>query len=214
MIRVMLVDDHTMVRQALRIVLEKSSAITVAAEAGDGESALRIAGECKVDVVVMDVALPGLSGIEATQRLVAEHPQIKVLALSTYLDRRIVEQILKAGATGYVLKSAAGEVLEDGILSVMQGKNYFSSEVSALLGEQLQQPLNLSGETGIVTLTQRERQVARLLAHGKSAPEIASTLFISPRTVEVHRRNIMSKLDLHKAVDLTTYAIHTGLIMD
>ncbi len=214
MIRVMLVDDHTMVREALRTVLEQTTTMDIVGEVGDGETALRTARQCSPDVVVMDVALPGLSGIETTRRLLTNHPKMKVLALSTYLDRSIVEQMIEAGATGYVLKSAAGDELRTGIMSVMQGHGYFSAEVKVLLGDH---PLGRKpqfGQVDIATLTNREREVIKLLAQGKTAPDIANDLFISPRTVEVHRRNIMQKLELHNVVELTKYAIQTGLILN
>lgn len=213
MIRVMLVDDHTMVREALRVVLERDGGMAVIAEVGDGESALRIATELHPDIVVMDVALPGLSGIEATRRLLARHPQIKVLGLSTYIDRRIVQQMLDAGAAGYITKSAAGADLRKGILAIIAGRTYVCSEVAALLAESWQNRSLIASRDGSGKLSQREVQVATLLAEGKSAPQIATELNISPSTVDVHRRNLMRKLDLHNVVELTKFAIRTGLIV-
>lgn len=213
MIRVILVDDHIMVREALRVVLEQGNGMQVVGEAGDGEAALRLADELAPDVVVMDVALPGLSGIEITRRLLARHPEIKVLALSTYLDRRIVQQMLDVGARGYIAKSAAGGELKQGIRSVVEGRSYLCSEVAALVADGLRshQPGDVGSEDR--PLSRRETQVATLLAEGKTAPEIAGELNISPSTVDVHRRNLMRKLDLHNVVDLTKYAIRRGLIL-
>lgn len=210
MIRIVLVDDHTMVREALRLVLEQDSGMQVIAEAGDGETALRMAEELAPDVVVMDVALPGQSGIEITRRLIAKHPGIKVLALSTYLDRHIVQQMLDAGACGYIAKSTAGTELKQGIHSVFEGRNYLCSQVAALVADSLRDPRSTSGKIG--SLSRRELQVAAMLAEGKTAPDIAAELHISPSTVDVHRRNLMRKLDLHNVVDLTKYAIRIGLI--
>ena len=138
MIRIILVDDHTMVREALRLVLEQDSSMQVVAEAGDGETAVRLVNEFAPDVVVMDVAMLGLSGIETTRRLLARHPKLKVLALSTYLDRRIVQQMLDAGANGYIIKSAAGAELKEGIRSVAEGRRYVCSEVATLMADSLQ----------------------------------------------------------------------------
>lgn len=212
-IRIMLVDDHTMVREALRTVLEQDAGMQVVAEAGDGEAALRIAKELVPDVVVMDVALPGQSGIETTRRLLARHPDMKVLALSTYLDRRIVQQMLDVGARGYITKSAAGAELKQGIRSVVQGRSYICAEVGALLADSLRDRQPKSGKFDKSALSRREVQVVTLLAEGKSAPEIAAELHIAPSTVDVHRRNLMRKLQVHNVVDLTKYAIRSGLVL-
>jgi two-component system NarL family response regulator len=213
MIRVLLVDDHTMVREALRTVLEQDKDLKVVGEAGDGEEALRLTQELAPDVVVMDVALPGQSGIETTRRLLAKHPQVKVLALSTYLDRRIVQQMLDVGARGYIVKSAAGSELRRGILSLMDGASYLCPQVTALVTDSLRSRSTRSGDPDENPLSRRELQVATLLAEGRSAPDIADELHISPSTVDVHRRNLMRKLRLHNVVELTKYAIRTGLIL-
>lgn len=212
MIRIMLVDDHTMVREALRMVLEQDDAMNVVAEAGDGDTALRIADELALDVVVMDIALPGPSGIEITRRLLDKHPDIKVLALSTYLDRRVVQQMLDAGAQGYIVKSAAGAELKQGIHSVVNGRSYLCREAASLVADSLRDRRPRTGTDDVRALSKRELQVATLLAEGKSAPDIAAELHISPNTVDVHRRNLMRKLELHNVVDLTRYAIRTGLV--
>jgi two-component system NarL family response regulator len=213
MIRIMLVDDHTMVREALRMVLEQDESMTVVAEAGDGETALKLAAQLTPDVAVMDVAMPGLSGVETTRRLLVSHPQIKVLALSTYLDRRTVQQMLDAGARGYIVKSAAGGELKQGIRSVIEGRSYLCAEVTALVTDSLRNSRASSGDPDQRPLSRRELQIATLLAQGKSAPEIADQLNISTSTVDVHRRNLMGKLGLHNVVELTKYAIRTGLIL-
>ncbi len=213
MIRIMLVDDHTMVREALRTVLEQDNGMEVVAAVGDGETALRVAEELVPDVVVMDVALPGQSGIETTRRLLARHPRIRVLALSTYLDRRIVQQMLDVGASGYIAKSAAGAELKQGIRNVLAGRSCLCSEVAALVADGLRDQRSAGGQPAPSPLSRREVQVATLLAEGKSAPEIAAELHIAPSTVDVHRRNLMRKLDLHNVVELTRYAMRTGLVL-
>lgn len=213
MIRIMLVDDHTMVREALRVVLEQDKSMEVVAAVGDGETALQLADELAPTVVVMDVALPGQSGIETTRRLLARHPQIKVLALSTYLDRRIIQQMLDVGASGYIAKSAAGAELKQGIRNVVAGRSYLCSEVAALVADGLRDRHSAGGQAEPSPLSRREVQVATLLAEGKSAPDIAAELHIAPSTVDVHRRNLMRKLELHNVVELTRYAIRTGLVL-
>ena len=212
MIRIMLVDDHTMVREALRVVLEQDGGMTVVAEVGDGETALRMADELAPDVVIMDVAMPGLSGIETTRRLLADHPEIKVLALSTYLDRRIIQRMIDVGANGYMVKSAAGAELKQGIRSVIEGRSYLCAEVAALVTDSLRSRQSSPDKSDGQVLSKRELQVVTLLAEGRSAPEIADELHISPSTVDVHRRNLMRKLEVHNVVELTKYAIRTGLV--
>ena len=212
MIRIILVDDHTIVREALRTMLEQDKGIEVVAAVGDGETALRMAEELGPDVVVMDVGLPGQSGIETTRRLLAKCPQIKVLALSSYLDRRIVQQMLDVGASGYIAKSAASAELKQGICNVLAGRSYLCSEVAALVADGLRDQRSAGGQPAPNALSRREVQVATLLAEGKSAPQIAADLHIAPSTVDVHRRNLMRKLDLHNVVELTRYAVRTGLV--
>jgi DNA-binding NarL/FixJ family response regulator len=213
MIRIMLVDDHTMVRDALQMVLEQDKTMQVVGAVGDGAAALRMADELAPAVVVMDVSMPGISGIETTRRLLARHPEIKVLALSTHLDRRIIQQMLDVGASGYIAKSAAGAELKQGIRNVIAGRSYLCSEVAGIIADGLREQHSAAGHAETRILSRREVQVATLLAEGKSAPEIADELHIASSTVDVHRRNLMRKLDLHNVVDLTRYAIRAGLVL-
>ncbi|MFA6312214.1 MAG: response regulator transcription factor [Sterolibacterium sp.] len=215
MIRIVLVDDHTLVREALRVVLEQDSKMQVVGEAGDGETALRVVDELVADVVVMDIALPGISGIETTRRLLAKHPDIKVLGLSTHLDHGVVQQLLDTGAYGYIVKAAAGAELKNGIHAVMEGRIYLCPEVIALLvADSLRERRNpTSRKSDNHSLTWRERQITTLIAGGHAKSEIAAMLHISPSTVDVHRRNVMKKLGLHNVVDLTKYAIRHGLVV-
>lgn len=209
-IRLMLVDDHKILRDALRGILQKTADIKLIAEADDGPAALVLAREFAPDVVVMDVGLVGMSGIEATRRMLAENPALKVLALSASSDRGIVLQMLQAGARGYVVKSAGSEELLHGIRAVAKGETYLYAEAAAALVDSLRKPSLLG--TRSETLGQREREVLRLVASGKTSAEIADTLHIATGTVEVHRRNIMRKLDLHSVAELTRYAIREGFI--
>ena len=208
-IRLMLVDDHRMLREALRIILEKTGDIVLVAEADNGAAALELARERMPDVVVMDIGLADMSGIEATRRMLAENPGIKVLGLSTFADRRMVTQMLEAGARGYIVKSAGSEELLRGIRAVAQGETYLYAEAAAAIVDSLRKH-SMQGKQS-ETLGRREREVLQLLAGGKTSGQIAEALHIAPGTVEVHRRNIMRKLDLHNVAELTKYAIREGL---
>ncbi len=206
-IRVLLADDHKIMRQALRALLEREKGIDVVAEAGNGQEVLDLAVRFAPDLVIMDVSMPGLNGIEATKQLLARQPAIKVIALSAYSDRRFVVGMLEAGASGYIIKAAAGEELIRAIYSVQNNRHYLCPEVSVALGDAVSE----QDKKGDVILGRREMEVLKLLAEGVRSPEIAARLNISPGTVEVHRRNIMHKLGLHSVAELTRYAIREGL---
>ncbi|MBK1681151.1 response regulator [Rhodocyclus tenuis] len=209
-IRVMLVDDHKILREALHSVLEREKDIQLLEDANDGSEAQRLARALKPDVVVMDIGLPSVSGIEVTRRLLREQPEIRVLALSTFSDRRMVLQMLDAGASGYIVKSAGRDELLRGIRALAQGRTYLCPEVSAVVVDSVRSKRCDDKPEG-ERLGRREREVLRLLADGSTSPEIAGTLHIATSTVEVHRRNIMRKLDLHSVAELTKYAIRNGL---
>ena len=204
MIRLLLVDDHKIVREALCSVLEREADITVVGQAGDGETALALVAELLPQLVLMDIAMPGISGIEVTRRIAAQSPSVRVLALSTYFDRRVVTQMLEAGAAGFVNKAVGRDELLQGIRAVAAGKPYLCQEIAAMLVKP-----QGSAET---QLGRREIEVLLLLVDGSTSAEIANRLYIATSTVEVHRRNIMRKLDLHSIAELTKYAIRQGLI--
>ena len=208
-IRLMLVDDHKMLREALRAPLERAGDIEVVAEADNGPAAIELARSLALDVIVMDIGLAGMSGIEATRRILAQNPTIKVLALSTFADRRMVMQMLQAGARGYVVKSAGSEELLRGIRAVANGEAYLYSEAAEAVADSLHRNALRGNQSEV--LGRREREVLQLLASGRSSSQIAEALGIATGTVEVHRRNIMRKLDLHNVADLTRYAIREGL---
>jgi two-component system NarL family response regulator len=208
-IRLMLVDDHRMLREALRTILERAGDIVLVAEANDGAAALELAREFQPDVVVMDIGLEGMSGIEATRRMLAENPGIKVLGLSTFADGRMAMQMLEAGARGYLAKSAGGDELLCGIRAVAHGETYLYAEAAAAIVDSLRKHSPQGSRTE--TLGRREREVLQHLAGGKTSAQIAQELGIATGTVEVHRRNIMRKLDLHNVAELTKYAIREGL---
>ena len=207
----MLVDDHRLLRDALRAVLEREADIEVVGEAGDGRSAVALAGQLLPDVVVMDVAMPELNGTEASARLRARFPDMKIIALSAYDDKRYVVQMLRAGASGYVIKAAAGTELLRAIRAVSKGSNYLCPEVASTLASSFTAPLSLTENTS-PELGRREREVLKLIAEGHRSTAIAGRMSISVATVEAHRRNVMRKLDLHSVAELTRFAIREGLI--
>jgi two-component system NarL family response regulator len=209
-LRILLADDHRIFQQALRILLEADPGIEVVAQVSDGGEVLRVASQCRPDVVCMDIGMPRLNGIEATRRLIAAHPEVKVIGLSAHVDRLFVMEMLDAGAAGYVAKSSAGEELLRAIRVVCRNQSYLCSQVSAeVVGALRDGP---PGTAPLATrLTSREREVLQSLAEGNTSAEIAERLFLATSTVEVHRRNIMRKLDLHNVAELTKYAIRERL---
>lgn len=210
-IRILLVDDHAVLREALRLMLAQESDMEVVGEAGDGVAALEMAEREKPDVIVMDAAMPRMSGAETTRNLLRKNPNTRVLALTAYADKRFVSDMMNAGALGYVTKSEASEKLLDAIRSTAQGKPYFCPEIAGVLLESMRGNGLGAGTTNDNQLGRREREVLRLLAEGKSSPEIGRQLHIAPSTVDVHRRNIMRKLNLHSVAELTKYAIREGI---
>ena len=206
MIRLILADDHVIVRVSLRSVLEREPDIDVVGEAGNGAQALERVRECSPDLLVTDITMPGLDGIELARRIASDHPGVKVLALSTHLDRRFVVQMLEAGALGYINKAAGREELLQGIRAVAAGNRYLCQECAAML---VQAPADNSAQA---MLGRREIEVLKMIALGSTSIEIAERLYIAQGTVEVHRRNILRKLGLHNIAGLTQYAIREGLI--
>jgi two-component system NarL family response regulator len=209
-IRVMLVDDHKILRDALKGVLEREHDIALVGEACDGVEALAIARELQPDLILMDIGLPAMGGIEVTRTLLAEQPKIKVIALSTFSDRRVVLQMLDAGASGYVVKSSGRDELLRAIRAVANGRTYLCPDASAVLIDSVRSKSPLEPPPG-EQIGRREREVLQLLADGHTSPEIGKLLHIATSTVEVHRRNIMRKLELHSVAELTKYAVRNGL---
>jgi two-component system response regulator NreC len=213
-LRILLADDHTVVRQGLRKVLEERADWRVVAEAGDGREAVRQAEQHKPDVAILDVAMPLLNGIEATRQIVKRVPNVRVLVLSMHADEAYVIQILHAGASGYLLKDSADVDLLQAVSAVAEGKSFFSPAIARLmLDDYVKQR---SGEPGVIdryeSLSDREREVFQLIAEGKANKDIAAILFISPSTVETHRARIMEKLDVHSAAEIVLYAVRRGVI--
>ncbi len=210
-LRILLADDHTMVRQGLRKVLEERPEWQVVAEAGDGHEAVRLAELHKPNVAVLDVAMPLLNGIEATRRIAKRVPQTRVLVLSMYSDEAYVTQMMKAGATGYLLKDSAGVDLLEAVQAVAQGKSYFSPAVARLMSDDYARQRGTDDDR-YESLSDREREIFQLIAEGKVNKEIAALLFISLSTVETHRARIMEKLDLHSAAEIVLHAVRRGVI--
>jgi two-component system NarL family response regulator len=211
-IRVLLVDDHTMFREALRAMLAHTPGMEVVGEASDGAQVEALITPLRPDVVVMDVSMPGLNGIDATRRLHAVHPGLRVIALSAFVYKRFVLDMLHAGAIGYLAKSAAGAELVRAIQQASLGKTYLCSEAASALTHAVGRPGTPSSSPTTERLGPREKEVLSLLAEGRSSAQIAVALHIAPSTAETHRRNIMRKLDLHNLAELTKYAIREGLV--
>ncbi|HEX5393875.1 MAG TPA: response regulator transcription factor [Rhodocyclaceae bacterium] len=207
--RVVLADDHLMFRQALRIMLEHQGGVDVVAEASDGAELLQIARKVEFDIVCMDIGMPHMNGTEATRQLLALHPKVKVIGLSAFADREFILDLLKAGASGYVTKTDASDELLRAIQAVRLNRKYLCSDIAeAVTGALVKDP---AGHSAAIRLGPRERQVLQLVAEGYTSVQIAEKLHIAPSTSEVHRRNIMRKLDLHSVAELTKYAIRNGL---
>ena len=212
-IRVLVVDDHAVVRDGLCALLRLTPDIEVVGEAGNGREALEMVKKLLPDVVLMDIAMPIMGGLEATRRICKEFPGTKVLALTQYDDREYVFPVIEAGAAGFVSKTAASSEVATGIRSIYRGDSYLSPSVARLLVEDYQQGTTIKrGHDPYGELTDREREILKLLAEGHTTQEIAKMLAISPKTVDGHKTNLMAKLDLHNRADLIKYALRKGII--
>jgi len=209
-IKIVIVDDHQLVRFTLKWKLEEESELSVVGEAEDGIMAMEQVAELKPDLVIMDITMPNLNGIEATRRIKENLPEIKVVAFSMHADQNHVVEMLKAGADGYLHKDSAFEELMPCVKSVMKGQVYLSPRIT---GTIIQDYLanKVKGVTVYTLLTSREREVLQLLAEGRSTKETAALLFLSAKTVETHRKHIMEKLDIDNLAELVKYAIREGL---
>jgi two-component system response regulator NreC len=212
-IRLLLVDDHEIVRAGLRMLFLAEPDMTIVGEAGSGQEALRLVAELKPDVVLMDVAMPGMTGIEATRRIKEAHPDTAVLALTMYEDEQYFFEMLHAGASGYIPKRAAPDDLVSAIRVVSTGNVFlYASLAQYLVNEVINQPSSSAAPSDTEELTAREHEILIYIADGKTNREIAEKLVISPKTVDRHRENIMRKLNMHNRVELVKYAIEKGLI--
>ena len=211
-IKILLVDDHKITRDGLSALIEKQLDMKVVGEASNGRDAIKIVEKVETDVVIMDISMPGLNGIDATKSILSMAPHVKVIALSMYSDKRYVDGMLTAGACGYLIKSCAFNELVDAIHAVADGKGYISPSVANIVITNYATKIsNVEESMGTGRLSSRERQILQLIAEGHSPEQISKKLFISYKTVSTHRRNIMSKLDMYNIADLIKYAIREGL---
>ena len=212
-IRILLADDHQLMRSGLRLLIEQQPGLTVVGEAGDGREVVSVAKSLKPDVIVMDIGMPNLNGIEATHQITQIHPEIAVVILSMHSDEGYVLRVLKAGAKGYLLKDSAEADLIKAVHAVAGGKSFFSPAVSKVLLDDYVRKLKRSGiEDAYDLLTPREREILQLIAEGKSNKDVANLLNLSVYTVETHRSNIMEKLHLRGLPELILYAVRKGII--
>jgi two-component system response regulator NreC len=212
-LRIVLADDHTLFRQGLRRVLEEQAGWHVVAEAGDGAEAVRLAVEHEPHVVILDIAMPRLNGVEATRQITRRLPDVRVLIVSMYSDDVYITQALQAGAQGFVLKDSADADLVRAVTSLAAGKSHFSPAVSKVVLNDYVRHLSERGVTDrFDALSEREREVFQLIAEGHSNKDIANLLHVSPGTVETHRARIMEKLDVHSAAEIVLYAVRKGVV--
>ena len=213
-IRILLADDHNILREGLRSLLERQPGMSVVAEAGDGRETVELADQHVPDVVVMDIGMPNLNGIEATRRILEKHSHTGVVILSMHYDESYVIRSLKAGARGYLLKDSMKADLIGAIRAVAEGRSFFSPRISRILQEDYMQALaNKGAEDSYDLLTDREREILQMIAEGKTNKEIAAALNLSPYTVDTHRTHILQKLNLHSVPEIILYAVRKGIML-
>jgi two-component system response regulator NreC len=209
--KIVLADDHKIIRDGLRAILEKHPGMEVVGEADNGHEAISVSQRTQPDVIVMDVSMPELNGIDAAKRIANEQPRTKIIALSMCADRRYVLAMLSAGASGYMLKNAAAAELVRAIETTVVGRTYLSPEIAGLVVDTLRDRTAPDEPIHASVLSSREREVLQLLSEGRTSKEIAAQLHVAVTTIETHRRQIMAKLGLHSIAELTKYAIREGL---
>lgn len=210
-IRIIIADDHEIMREGLRTLIEKHKDLEMVGEAGDGQSVIELARKIKPDIVIMDVHMKNLNGIVATRQIVSENPKVKVIGLSMHSERRFVLEMLKGGASGYLLKDNAFQELVQAVRAVMSGRIHLCPQIAAIILKDYLHNASLDKLTAFSVLTDRERQVLQFIAEGKTTKETASLLGVSTKTVETFRQQIMAKLDIHSIAGLTKFAIREGL---
>jgi two-component system, NarL family, response regulator NreC len=213
MIRILVADDHGIIRAGLKLLLEKDEEFQVAGEAADGREAVRLAAELEPDIVLIDIGMPQLNGIDATIQILRENPKIAVIILSMHADESYVMRALNAGAKGYLLKDSADDDLLKAVRTVAEGRPFFSPVIAkTLLEDYVRLMREHRVQDSYELLTEREKEVLQLLAEGKSNKEVAAVLGLSPYTVESHRNNLMQKLNLHNTADIVLYAVRKAII--
>ncbi len=209
--KILIADDHGVVREGLKVLIENQPDMEVFGEAEDGLMVTQLAKELSPDVIIMDISMPNLNGVEATRLILEENPDIRVIALSVHLDKHFVTQMLKAGASGYVLKSCLFKEVLRAIQTVSAGGHYLSPKITDVVLNDYKYYMATANKSAEVRLSSRERQVIQLLTEGMSTKKIALRLHISPKTADANRRQIMDKLDIHSIAELTKFAIREGL---
>ena len=213
MLRILLADDHTLVRQGLRRILEEQPDWQVVAETGNGLDAVRLAADLQPDVVILDIGMPQLNGLEAARQITKRVPSARVLMLSMHADEVHITKAVEAGASGYLVKDSADSELVKAVTVTFQGKSYFSPAAAAILLDEYRRSLARRGVTDrFETLSDREREVFQLIAEGHSNKSIAGILGVSPATIETHRSHILEKLDLHSVAEVVLYAVRRGVV--
>jgi DNA-binding NarL/FixJ family response regulator len=210
-IKILLVDDHQILREGLRSLVKGYDDMEVIGEAADGREALNMVEKLSPDVVIMDISMPDLNGIDATRMIINESPDVKIIALSMHHDKQFVSEIFKAGASGYLIKDSAFDELEHAVRIVMSGQTYINPKIASLVVESLVNQSANPNPSSFSLLTAREREVLQLIADGKSTKQIAIDLNVSSKTIESHRRQVMGKLNVRSVADLTKFAIREGL---
>ena len=210
-LRILLADDHRIMREGLRSLLEKQPGMQVIAEAENGITTVQLSRKFKPDVVLMDIIMPDLNGIEATRQIVAELPDVKIIALSMHSDSKFVTEMLSVGASGYLLKDSAFEELGNALRTVVNNKTYLSPKIASLVAKDYSSRISTKSPPASPVLTNREREVLTILAEGKTTKQVASSLNVSVKTIETHRKKIIDKLGFNSIAELTKYAIREGL---
>jgi len=210
-IKIIIADDHKLFRQGLRNLLEKQSGIKIVGEAGDGIAVMDMAQELLPHIIIMDISMPELNGIEATRRILSKNPNIKIIALSMHSDQRFVIEILKNGALGYLLKDSAFEEVMKAIGNVMKNEIYLSNDINNVLVKDYINNLKKNSLENHQILSSREKQVLHLITEGKTSKQIALQFQVSVKTIDAHRKQIMDKLNIHSLPELTKYAIREGI---
>jgi len=210
-IKILIADDHKILREGLRTLIEKHPGMEVIDEVENGRKAVQLVRELLPDVIIMDIAMPNLNGIEATRQIVAKTPSVKVVALSMHADKRFVVEMLKAGACGYLLKDCAFEELANAICAVSANRIYLSPKIADIMIKDYVRLFPKIKLSVFSILTSRQREVLQLLSEGKTTGQIAQNLQVSVKTIETYRQQIMDKLDIHSIAELTKYAIREGL---
>lgn len=211
-LRILVADDHEVARQGIRALLESHAGWEVCAEARDGREAVEGAGKFKPDVLLLDIGMPNLNGLDAARQILATNPDARILILTIHDSEQVVREVLAAGAKGFLLKSDAGRDLMAAVEALQHRRTFFTPKVAQMMLDGYLRPHEETDPSGQCVLTPREREVIQLVAEGKTTKEIAIALSLSVKTAETHRTNLMRKLDLHSVADLTLYAVRNGIV--